>query len=71
MNNIKLVLIIVITYVLQTIIVPDFNILGVSPNLSLVLVCSISFLFGSQTGAIVGIFSGSRRSEYWVVWSIA
>ena len=29
-----------------------------APNLSLVLICSISFLFGSYTGAIIGFFSG-------------
>ena len=58
MKNVKLALIVVIIYILQTVIVPDFNILGVAPNLSLVLICSISFLFGSYTGAIIGFFSG-------------
>ena len=58
MRNIKLALIIVIAYLLQTIIVPDFNILGVAPNLLLVVVCGISFLFGSTVGGVVGFFSG-------------
>lgn len=58
MKNVKLALIVIIIYILQTVIAPDFNILGVAPNLSLVLVCSISFLFGSEIGAIVGFFSG-------------
>lgn len=58
MRNIKLVLIIVIAYVLQTIIIPDFNILGVFPNLLLVIVCSVAFLFGSTVGGTVGFFSG-------------
>jgi len=58
MRNIKLVLIIVISYILQTIIIPDFNILGVSPNLLLVVVCGIAFLFGSTVGGTVGFFSG-------------
>lgn len=58
MKNVKLAFIIIIVYILQAVIIPDFNILGVAPNLSLVLVCSVAFLFGSQTGAIVGFFSG-------------
>ena len=58
MKNVKLVLIIVITYILQTIIVPDFNILGVAPNLLLVVVCGLAFLFGSSTGGSVGFAAG-------------
>ena len=58
MKYVKLALIIIFAYILQTVIIPDFNILGVAPNLPLVIVSSISFLFGSQTGAVVGFFSG-------------
>jgi len=58
MKKIKLSVIVILAYIFQTVIIPDFNIGGVAPNLSLVLVCSIAFLFGSQTGAIVGFFSG-------------
>ena len=58
MRNVKLVLILVIAYVLQTVIVPDLNIYGVAPNLLLVVVCSVSFLFGSTIGGIVGFFAG-------------
>jgi len=58
MRNVKLVLIVIIAYVLQTVIVPDLNICGVAPNLLLVVVCSISFLFGSTVGGTVGFFSG-------------
>jgi len=58
MRNLKLALIIVIAYVLQTVIIPDFDICGVAPNLVLVIVCGISFLFGSTVGGTVGFFSG-------------
>ncbi len=58
MRNVKLVLIVIIAYVLQTVIVPDLNICGVAPNLLLVVVCSVSFLFGSTIGGTVGFFSG-------------
>ena len=58
MRNLKLVLIVVIAYLLQTVIIPDFNIAGVAPNLMLVIVCSVSFLFGSEVGGVVGFFAG-------------
>lgn len=58
MKNVKLALIIVIAYILQTVIVPDFNILGIAPNLLLVITCSLAFLFGGQTGFILGACSG-------------
>lgn len=58
MKNIKLVLVLIIAYVLQTVIIPDFNICGVAPNLMLVVVCSVAFLFGSSTGGCVGFFAG-------------
>ncbi len=58
MKNVKLILIVVIIYILQTVIIPDFNILGVAPNLVLVVVCGIAFLFGSAVGGYVGFASG-------------
>ena len=58
MRNIKLVLIIAIAYILQTVIVPDFSIFGVFPNLMLVVVCGISLLFGSTIGGVVGFSTG-------------
>ncbi len=58
MKSFKLILIIIISYVLQTVLIPDFNICGVAPNLLLVIVCSVAFLFGSTVGGTVGFFSG-------------
>lgn len=58
MRNIKLMFILIIAYVLQTVIIPDFNICGVAPNLMLVVVCSVAFLFGSTVGGTVGFFAG-------------
>ena len=58
MRNVKLALIVIIAYVLQTVIIPDLNICGVAPNLLLVVVCSVSFLFGSTVGGTVGFFAG-------------
>lgn len=58
MKSVKLLLIIFIAYILQTVIIPDFNILGIAPNLMLVIVCSIAFLFGSTIGGEIGFFAG-------------
>ena len=58
MRNAKLALIIVAAYILQTVIIPDFCICGVAPNLMLVVICGISFLFGSTIGGAVGFFAG-------------
>ena len=58
MRNVKLALIIAIAYVLQTVIIPDFNILGIAPNLVLVVVAGLSFLFGSTVGGVVGAVLG-------------
>ena len=58
MRNIKLVLIIAIAYILQTVIMPDFSVCGIFPNLMLVVVCGISFLFGSTIGGAVGFSAG-------------
>lgn len=58
MRNVKLMLIVFIAYILQTTIIADFNILGVAPNLILVIVCGISLLFGSTVGGIVGFIAG-------------
>lgn len=58
MRNIKLVLIIIVAYILQTTIIPDFNICGVAPNLLIVIVCGLAFLFGSTIGGAIGLASG-------------
>lgn len=57
-KNIKLFIVIVIAYVLQTTIISDFNILGIFPNLFLIVVCGIAFLFGSTVGGTFGFAFG-------------
>lgn len=59
-----LALIVIITYILQTTIIPCLNIRGVFPNLFLIVTCSISFLFGSTVGGTVGFSLGILQDFY-------
>ena len=53
-----LTLIVIVTYLLQTTLMPEFSINGIYPNLFLVVTCGISFLFGSTVGAVNGFCLG-------------
>ena len=44
--------------VLQTSLFPKMMILGVIPNLVLVLVCTIAYFFGSEDGLLFGLVGG-------------
>lgn len=57
-RNFKLAIIIIIAYALQTTIISDFNILGMTPDLFLVCTCGIAFLFGSTIGGVFGFTFG-------------
>ena len=57
-RNFKLAIIIIIAYALQTTIISDFNILGMTPDLFLVCTCGIAFLFGSTIGGVFGFAFG-------------
>ena len=58
MKKWTLVLIVLVTYLLQTAVIPEFAINGIYPNLFLIVTCGISFLFGSTTGAVNGFCLG-------------
>lgn len=58
MKGIKLTLVVLVTYILQTTVIPDFKFWGISPNLFLIVTCGLSFLFGSNVGAISGLMFG-------------
>ena len=47
-----------IGYILQTTIIPSFELWGVFPNLILVLICCFAFLGGSKDGIITGVSLG-------------
>lgn len=48
----------VVTYILQTSLIPELSVNGIYPNLFLVVTCGISFLFGSTVGAVNGFCLG-------------
>lgn len=58
MKGIKLFLIVLGVYLLQTIVIQKISFWGISPNLFLVVTCGISFLFGSTTGGLCGLIFG-------------
>jgi len=64
-KQIFLTIVILLTYILQITLVPEITVFGVSANLCLIVVCSISFLFGSTSGGIVGFFCGILIDFYY------
>lgn len=58
MRWIVISIIMFIGYILQTTIIPSFELWGVFPNLILVLICCFSFLGGSRDGIITGVSLG-------------
>ena len=58
LKGIKLFFIIIGICLLQTVIIPEIKFWGIAPNLFLITVCGISFLFGSKTGGICGLVLG-------------
>ncbi|MBP3284561.1 MAG: rod shape-determining protein MreD [Clostridia bacterium] len=58
MKKWTLTLIVILTYLLQTSVIPEFSINGIYPNLFLVVTCGLSFLFGSTIGAVNGFCLG-------------
>jgi len=51
-------IIIIINFVLQTTLFPEFALLGVTPDTALVLIVSYGILRGDIEGAIFGLFAG-------------
>lgn len=58
MKHLILGLIVIISYVLQLTLIPEFSVFGVQANLLLVVTLSIAFLFGTVDGAIAGLIIG-------------
>lgn len=57
-KGIKLFFIIIGVYLFQTIVMQDISFWGISPNLFLISVCGLSFLFGSNVGGTCGLILG-------------
>ncbi len=49
---------ILICFILQSSVLPYLKVAGVSPNLMIVLVASLSFQTGERSGLFIGLFSG-------------
>ena len=65
MKQLFLAIVIIVTYVLQITLMPEIAVFGVSPNLILIIVCSIAFLFGGTSGGIVGFCCGILLDLYY------
>ena len=65
MKQFFLAIIIVLAYILQITIVPELTVFGINPNVILIVVCSIAFLFGGTSGGIVGFFCGMLIDLYY------
>lgn len=59
-----LTIIVVITYIIQTTLIQNFNIMGIYPNLFLIVTCGIAFLFGSFSGGVTGLSLGLLNDFY-------
>lgn len=57
-------IILLVAYVLQVTLLPEFKVLGIQANLLLVVTCAISFLFGVVDGSIVGVVLGILLDAY-------
>lgn len=64
MKTFTLTIIVLITYIIQTTIIQNFNILGIYPNLFLIVTCGVAFLFGSFSGGITGLSLGLLNDFY-------
>ena len=51
-------LILLAAFILQTTVVPHLKVLGVQPDLILIVVVTYAFLFGPVAGSIAGFFGG-------------
>ncbi len=65
MKQLFIAFIIVLTYILQTTLMPEITVFGVHPDLCLIIICSIAFLFGSTSGGVVGFFLGIMTDLYY------
>ena len=65
MKQFVLAIIIIVTYLLQITIIPELTVFGINPNLILIVVCSIAFLFGSTSGGVVGFCCGMLIDLYY------
>ena len=65
MKQLFIAITIVLTYILQTTLMPEITVFGVQPDLSLIIICSIAFLFGSTSGGVVGFFLGIMLDFYY------
>lgn len=57
-------IILIVVYLLQVTLLPEFKIFGVQANLLLVVICAISFLFGVVDGSIAGVILGILLDMY-------
>lgn len=65
MKQFFLAIIIILAYILQITVMPELAVFGINPNLILIVVCSIAFLFGSTSGGVVGFCCGVLLDLYY------
>lgn len=64
MKHFILSITVIIGYLLQLTLAPEFSIFGVQANLLLVVTCAIAFLFGNVEGGLVGLVLGMLFDLY-------
>ena len=57
-RKITLILIIIICYLLQSTVFQAFDFAGITPNLMIIIVSSVGFMWGRKEGMFVGIICG-------------
>ena len=65
MKQLFMAVLVVLTYILQTTLMPEITVFDVHPDLCLIVVCSIAFLFGSTSGGVIGFFLGLMIDLYY------
>ncbi|WP_300409978.1 rod shape-determining protein MreD [Lagierella sp.] len=58
MNKVKIVIVVIINLLLQTVLFNRIKIIGVNPNLTIPIVVALSLGFGAYVGGFSGLFIG-------------
>ena len=63
-NYFLVILILIINFIFQTTILPNFTIAGVAPNTALILVITVALLKGKYKGAFIGLVAGMLQDMF-------
>lgn len=63
-NYFLIILILIINFIFQTTILPNFTIAGVAPNTALILIIIVALLKGKYKGAFIGLAAGLLQDMF-------